>query len=694
MSSASDELLGWVRASGVVPTEQLDAFLASPAAPKDSSPKEMLTALVAAGLVTKFQAGLLRAGKYKGFRLGSYVILDKLGAGGMGQVFRARHATLPKEVAIKVLPPSFKSDPVALARFVREARTCAAISHPNIVGVYDVLPDADPPHILMEFVPGVSLLGAVTAHGVFGPCEAADVGVQACTGLQKACEVGLVHRDIKPPNLLLTKAGQVKILDFGIARIKSDEDAGLTMQGEQKAILGTADYLAPEQAVDSSTVDSRADIYATGATLYFLLAGHPPFPEKSTTAKLIRKQVADPPPVHTLRPDVPPGLSAAIQQMLARDPAARPQTPAAAAALLAPFARTGPDYPGRFFGAGRKSPSTVITFADGDGTEDQTPSSNKSSSVGNFTVPPFEPSGSHTGTMAYVVPPQSGVFVPTGPGSSFFAPAAGGFEALSADELAHLGEAAAAPTGSAAHPVPEKGSAAWKVVAAAGVVAVLAVGGLAAALAGVFAARTPPTEPVSGPPATYAVVGKLVPKNRATPVEPDGFIRDWLLLGPLPLPGDARGVAGLHRELVPGEPKLSPRADDKVRYGDKDLTWRTCSLGTWNIQMRHEFPGSPDHCAAYAVAYVFSPTDLSNLKLKYGSDDQARIWVNGTMVAEHLGGRGAKIDDSVATGVALHKGTNAVVFKIVNGNGDWGGGLRFTDADDKPVTGIQVSTVP
>jgi serine/threonine-protein kinase len=690
MSTTSADFVTRLRASGVVPPEQLDEFFAAPTAPPaDASPKEILTALIAAGLVTKFQAGLLRAGKYKGFRLGSYVILDKLGAGGMGQVFRARHATLPKEVAIKVLPPSFKTDPIALARFVREARTCAAISHPNIVGVYDVLPDADPPHILMEYVPGISLLGAVTAHGVFAPCETADVGVQTCTGLQKACEVGLVHRDIKPPNLLLTKTGQVKILDFGIARIKSDDD-GLTMQGDQKAILGTADYLAPEQAVDSSTVDSRADIYATGATLYFLLAGHPPFPEKSTTAKLIRKQVADPPPVHTLRPDVPPGLSAVIQQMLARDPAHRPPTPAHAAALLAPFARTGPDYPGRFFGAGRKSPSTVITFTDG--TEDQTPSPNTSSSVGHFTVPPFDPTASHTGAMSYVVPPQSGVFVPTGPGSSFFAPAAGGFEALSGDELEQLGESAAAPV----PPVAPEPRGSGKLLAAAGVVAVLAIGGLTAALSGVFAPRTPPTEPVHAhaPPATYAVIGKLVPKHQATPVEPDGFVRDWLLLGPLPLPGDAHGAAGLNRELVPGEPNIAPKADDKVRYRDKELTWRTCSLGTWDIKMRHEFPGSPDHCAGFAVAYIFSPADLSNLKLKFGSNDQARIWLNGKAVAEHLGGRGSKVDDSVATGVALHKGTNTLVFKVVNGNGDWGGGLRFTDADDKPVTTIQVGTIP
>jgi hypothetical protein len=481
----------------------------------------------------------------------------------------------------------------------------------------------------------------------------------------------------------------VKILDFGIARIKSDEDAGLTMAGNQKAILGTADYLAPEQAVDSSTVDSRADIYAMGATLYFLLAGHPPFQEKSTTAKLIRKQMVDPVPVHKLRPDVPPELSAVIQHMMARDPANRPPTPADAAALLAPFARTGPDYPGRFFGAA-KSSSTQITLQDA--TLDQTPASARSSvfGSGNFTVP-LDPSGSHTGTMSFIIPPPSGVFVPSGPGSSFFAPAASGFDSLEPDSLEELGDA-----GPAVRPTeaPQKDRGTWKMVAGSLVVAVLAIGGLTAALTGAFSGPPPSTEKVETPPATYTVIGKLVPRQRSTPVEVDGFIRDWLLLGPLPLPNDAREVAGLNRDFLNGEATVTPKAGDKVRHGDKDVTWRTCSLATWDMKMKQEFPGNTDNCAAYAVAYIFSPTDQNNLKLKYGSDDQARIWVNGKVVAEHLGGRGAKVDDSVATGVSLHKGTNTLVFKLVNGGGDWGGGLRFTDAHDQPVTNLNVSTIP
>ncbi|HJZ58155.1 MAG TPA: protein kinase, partial [Gemmataceae bacterium] len=157
---------------------------------------------------------------------------------------------------------------------------------------------------------------------------------------------GLVHRDIKPANLLLDRSGQIKILDLGIARFTLDPDP---RGSEPDVILGTPDYLAPEQAVDSRAVDHRADQYALGATLYFLLAGHPPFPETDVSRKLHHKQNTDPIPLHQLRPDVPPGLSAAIGRLLARSPAARFPTPAEVAAALEPWADPGPHFPARLF---------------------------------------------------------------------------------------------------------------------------------------------------------------------------------------------------------------------------------------------------------------------------------------------------------------------------------------------------------
>jgi serine/threonine protein kinase len=165
----------------------------------------------------------------------------------------------------------------------------------------------------------------------------------------------LVHRDIKPANLLVDRRGGVKILDLGIVRLPGDDT--LPPGGGADVILGTLDYLAPEQAVNSTGVDARADLYALGATLYFLLAGHPPFPGSDVRHKLAAKQFSDPPPVHRLRPDVDPALSRVIESLMARDPAARCPNAAEAAATLFPFAAWGPDYPARLFRS--KAPSTI-----------------------------------------------------------------------------------------------------------------------------------------------------------------------------------------------------------------------------------------------------------------------------------------------------------------------------------------------
>jgi serine/threonine protein kinase len=173
------------------------------------------------------------------------------------------------------------------------------------------------------------------------------VGVQVGEGLARAAAVGLVHRDIKPANLLVDRRGAVKILDLGIVRFAHD-DTHSRIHGAE-VILGTIDYLAPEQAEDSSKVDVRADLYALGATLYFLLAGHPPFPGADVRRKLAAKRAEDPPPIHQLRPDVPDELSAVVHRLLARETADRYQTPAAVVAALHPWVAPGPDFPARLF---------------------------------------------------------------------------------------------------------------------------------------------------------------------------------------------------------------------------------------------------------------------------------------------------------------------------------------------------------
>jgi serine/threonine protein kinase len=324
--------------------------------PLAGGPEAALGYFVENGLLTRYQAEELAAGRWRGLWLGGYRVLDRLGRGGMSHVFLAEHAVLGKRVAVKVLSAGLRSDSSARQRFVREARAAAAVDHPNIVHVHDVDMDHDPPFLVMEYVDGVNLQAAVSRHGAFAAAETATVGVEVARGLAAAAAAGLVHRDIKPANLLVDRQGRVKILDLGIVRLPG-EDTLPRLEGDDGAdvILGTLDYLSPEQAVDSSTVDARADVYSLGATLYFLLAGHPPFPGSDLRHKLAAKKYGEPVPIHRLRPDVDVGLSEAIHTLLVRDPAARCPSADHAVAALAPFAAPVAEFPARLFRPSRPS---------------------------------------------------------------------------------------------------------------------------------------------------------------------------------------------------------------------------------------------------------------------------------------------------------------------------------------------------
>ena len=330
------------------------ALAALPGGLSGDSPESVFESLVAAGHITPYQAEELANGRDRGFWLGPYKILDRLGKGGMGQVYLAEHTVLMKRVAVKVLSAALRADPQARRRFVREARAASVIDHPNVVHVHDVDVDHDPPYLVMEYIDGVSLQAAVSAGGSFSAGEAASVGVEIAHGLHAAAAAGLVHRDVKPANILIDRRGGVKILDLGIARLPGD-DTQPPGDGAE-IILGTIDYLAPEQAVNSAALDARADLYALGATLYFLLAGHPPFPSPNLRHKLAAKQYCDPPPVHRLRPDVDPALAAVVQKLLRRDPTDRYQSATDTAAALVPFSQLPPHFPARLFQP--KRPST------------------------------------------------------------------------------------------------------------------------------------------------------------------------------------------------------------------------------------------------------------------------------------------------------------------------------------------------
>jgi hypothetical protein len=265
-----------------------------------------------------------------------YRVLGVLGAGGMGVVYKAVHRLMDRVVAVKVLRRHLTDRPGLVGRFRREVRAAARLSHPNIVTAYDADQAGETHFLVMEYVEGTSLDREVERRGPLPVGEACEYARQAALGLQHAHERGMVHRDLKPHNLMLTPAGQVKVLDFGLAHVADRCGAPATPLASG-VVLGTPDYVAPEQARDPAGADIRADVYSLGCTLYHLLAGRPPFPDGTPLQKLLAHQHCRPAPLTAARPDVPEALAAVVERMTARDPARRHPTPGDVAADLARF---------------------------------------------------------------------------------------------------------------------------------------------------------------------------------------------------------------------------------------------------------------------------------------------------------------------------------------------------------------------
>jgi serine/threonine protein kinase len=269
-------------------------------------------------------------------RIGGYRVLGRLGAGGMGEVYRAEDPTLGRQVALKIMKPELATRPVSRSRFLREARAAAAVRHDHVVEIYHVGEDDGTAFLVMPLLDGESLEDRLKG-GPLPPGEVVRVGREAALGLAAAHVKGIVHRDVKPANLWLeAPAGRVKVLDFGLARAADARD-GLTSPG---AVLGTAAYMAPEQ-VNGGAVDARSDLFALGAVLYRCATGKPAFSGPTLTAILRAVAEHDPPPPHEVDPTVPVALSRLIMGLLAKDPAGRPPSAAAVAVELATTA-SGP----------------------------------------------------------------------------------------------------------------------------------------------------------------------------------------------------------------------------------------------------------------------------------------------------------------------------------------------------------------
>lgn len=297
------------------------------------------------GWLTIFQVREITQGRGKQLQLGPYLLLDLLGEGGMGRVYKARHQRLGRLCAIKVIRRERLKHPAVEERFRKEIEALGRMHHPNVVEVFNADQAGDVIYYEMEWIDGTDLTKLVKQRGPLPIAQACDYIRQAALGLQHAHELGLVHRDIKPSNILVSWDGrQVKLVDMGLARILDDNAAGreaakrITREG---LVLGTPDFLAPEQARNPMVVDIRADIYSLGGTLYYVLTGRVPYEGANPTEKMLRHCTDPPPPLLPYRPDAPRQLEQLIHWCMAKQPEQRPQTPIQLAVALQPFCPGG-----------------------------------------------------------------------------------------------------------------------------------------------------------------------------------------------------------------------------------------------------------------------------------------------------------------------------------------------------------------
>jgi formylglycine-generating enzyme required for sulfatase activity/tRNA A-37 threonylcarbamoyl transferase component Bud32 len=315
-----------LQSSGVISAEELQKSLADLAAVKPpQSGEEVARGLIRLKCLTSYQAQQIYAGKGKSLLLGNYRILDKLGEGGMGLVLKAEHCRMKRVVALKVLSSKMTANRDALARFHREVQAAARLEHPNVVSAYDADEAQGIHFFVMQFVDGDDLSSLVKKNGPFPWRQAVNCVLQAARGLRFAHQQGVIHRDIKPANLLLDSQGTVKILDMGLARIEGETGvhAELTSTG---AVMGTVDYMAPEQALSTKSADARSDIYSLGVTLWYLLNAKPMFDGDTLMARLLAHRETPVPSLTAVQKEIPAAVNDVFRKMVAKRSEDRYQT--------------------------------------------------------------------------------------------------------------------------------------------------------------------------------------------------------------------------------------------------------------------------------------------------------------------------------------------------------------------------------
>ncbi|MCI0680833.1 MAG: serine/threonine protein kinase [Gemmataceae bacterium] len=348
MASAADEFLKTVLRSGLLTKADLQTALANVPVAGLQDAQAIADQLVHLGLLTQFQVGKLLQGASFGLQLGPYRILTPIGKGGMGMVYLGLDMRSKQHVAVKVLSPIKKREGDRhVQRFRRELEIAKDLLHPHLVIAHDTgeEKDRDLHYLVMEYVPGQTLYRLVTTQGVLPVARTAHLFAEVASALEYAHSQGLIHRDLKPANVMVTPNDHAKVLDLGLAIVEGEAVESAEVIGGKGHVVGTFDYIAPEQTRDAAKVDARADIYSLGCTLYFALTGRPPFPAGTPLEKIQAHRRLEPEPIQKLNPTVPEGFAFLVRQFMAKQPEQRPPSMASVRALLLPWAASEADKP-------------------------------------------------------------------------------------------------------------------------------------------------------------------------------------------------------------------------------------------------------------------------------------------------------------------------------------------------------------
>jgi eukaryotic-like serine/threonine-protein kinase len=341
-----DGFLRTVLRSGLLDRAQLQEALRDVPLDQRNDPEALADHLVAAGKLSRFQAGKLLRGMAVGLVLGSFQVLAPIGRGGMGTVYLARDSRSEQLVALKVLPPKrAREEERLLARFRREMEMCRRVAHPHLAWTYDVGVCQGVYYIALEYIPGKSLYRLINEAGPLPVPRAARLFAEVAAALDHAHNQGLIHRDLKPSNIIITPHDHAKVLDLGLAMVQGEAPCEREVVGGQGYVVGTMDYIAPEQTEDAARVDPRSDLYALGCTLYFALTGQPPFPGGTPLEKIHKHRGEEPTPVPQLNPAVPPAFIGLLRRMMAKNPDLRIATAAEVREELLRWASHDPTLP-------------------------------------------------------------------------------------------------------------------------------------------------------------------------------------------------------------------------------------------------------------------------------------------------------------------------------------------------------------